>query len=310
MTRKQKEYKYHYTYRITNVVEKKYYYGVHSCNCLPKEDIGVKYFSSSKNKAFKDDIKENPQNYKYKVVKIFSTRKEALEHEIFLHAKFNVGVNKKFYNGAKQTSTGFDTTGLGVYIDEYDNKILITKEEAKNRGLKGATTGKHPWNKDLKMSDEYNALFKIKLKNSGRTYIGENNPNYGKVTPDEVKEKIRLGNLGKTLSDETKQKMSESRSGENHWNYGKNHSEETKTKMRKPKSEEAKENMKKGIAENGGRSGEKNSFYGKKHTEDSIEKMKKPRQKLTCPHCNKIGGNSNMKRYHFDNCKSINLVQI
>ena len=25
---------------------------------------------------------------------------------------------------------------------------------------------------------------------------------------------------------------------------------------------------------------------------------------VTCPHCNKSGGNSGMKRYHFDNCKS------
>lgn len=121
--------KYHYTYRITNIVEKKYYYGVHSCNCLPKEDIGVKYFSSSKNKAFKDDIKENPQNYKYKVVKIFGTRKEALEHEIFLHAKFDVGVNKKFYNGAKQCSTNRDTSGLFPARDKDGNIFMISRDD-------------------------------------------------------------------------------------------------------------------------------------------------------------------------------------
>ena len=63
--------KHHYTYRITNIIEKKYYYGVHSCDCLPKEDIGVKYFSSSKNKEFIKDQKENPQNYKYRLLKYF-----------------------------------------------------------------------------------------------------------------------------------------------------------------------------------------------------------------------------------------------
>jgi len=129
MSRKQKDYKYHYTYRITNIIEKKYYYGVHSCNCLPKEDIGVKYFSSSKNKAFKDDIKENPQNYKYKVVKIFSTRKEALEHEIFLHNKFNVGVNKKFYNESKQGSTNRDTSGLFPARDVDGNIFMISRDD-------------------------------------------------------------------------------------------------------------------------------------------------------------------------------------
>ena len=28
-----------------------------------------------------------------------------------------------------------------------------------------------------------------------------------------------------------------------------------------------------------------------------------PLEKVECPHCGKIGGNSGMKRYHFDNCK-------
>ena len=151
MSRKQKEYKYHYTYRITNIVEKKYYYGVHSCNCLPKEDIGVKYFSSSKNKAFKDDIKENPQNYKYKVVKIFSTRKEALEHEIFLHAKFNVGVNKKFYNGSKQTSTKFDTTGI-TYSDERKKHLswLFSPENNPFYGKKHTEEMKQNMSSDFK----------------------------------------------------------------------------------------------------------------------------------------------------------------
>jgi hypothetical protein len=28
-----------------------------------------------------------------------------------------------------------------------------------------------------------------------------------------------------------------------------------------------------------------------------------PKTKIQCPHCGKWGGSSNMKRYHFDNCK-------
>ncbi len=91
------EMKYHYTYRITNIKEGMYYYGVHSCDCLPKEDIGVRYFSSAK-KEFIKHQKENPQDYKYKVLKIFSTRKEADKHESFLHKKFNVRMHTKFYN--------------------------------------------------------------------------------------------------------------------------------------------------------------------------------------------------------------------
>ena len=77
--------KYHYTYRITNIKEGMHYYGVRSCDCLPKEDIGVKYWSSTKRDGFIDHQKQNPEQYKYKVIKIFGTRVEAIEHEIFLH---------------------------------------------------------------------------------------------------------------------------------------------------------------------------------------------------------------------------------
>lgn len=30
-----------------------------------------------------------------------------------------------------------------------------------------------------------------------------------------------------------------------------------------------------------------------------------PKKRVTCPHCGKEGGEGNMKRYHFDNCKSV-----
>ena len=113
--------KYHYTYRITNIVEKKYYYGVHSCDCLPKEDIGVKYFSSSKNKEFKADIKENPQNYKYKVIKIFENRNNANKHEKFLHEKFDVKSNSKFYNGWNANEK-FTTAGIPK-TEEHKEKL-------------------------------------------------------------------------------------------------------------------------------------------------------------------------------------------
>lgn len=35
----------------------------------------------------------------------------------------------------------------------------------------------------------------------------------------------------------------------------------------------------------------------------SIIRKDKPQQIVTCPHCNKTGGITNMKRYHFNNCK-------
>jgi len=38
--------------------------------------------------------------------------------------------------------------------------------------------------------------------------------------------------------------------------------------------------------------------------------MRKPKSKSQCPHCNKIGGSGIMQRWHFDNCKFLNLEVI
>ena len=119
---------FHYVYRITNLKENKYYYGCRSSKIEPKLDLGIKYFSSSKNKELIKDQKVNPQDYKYKIIKIFKTRREAIEHEIFLHNKFNVGINESFYNKAKQTSTGYDTFGT-TKSEEFKRNI-----SEKNKG--------------------------------------------------------------------------------------------------------------------------------------------------------------------------------
>ena len=52
------------------------------------------------------------------------------------------------------------------------------------------------------------------------------------------------GSSGISLSDETKKKISQSLSGENHPMFGKTHTEDSLSKMRKPRSEEAKMRMK------------------------------------------------------------------
>ncbi len=118
--------KYHYTYRITNKIKNKHYYGVRSSNIKPKEDIGIKYFSSSTDQMFMNDQKENTHNYKYKVVKVFSTRKEAEIFETYLHEKFNVQINESFYNKAKNTLMGFSVEGR-KQSPEHKAKITLTK---------------------------------------------------------------------------------------------------------------------------------------------------------------------------------------
>jgi len=227
--------KYNYVYRIKNKILNKHYYGVRGCNAEPKLDLGVKYFSSSYDEEFRNDQKNHPENYKYKIVRICSTRDEADALEIKLQEKFNVGINESFYNKATRTSTGFTFSG-GKHTPETRLKI----SEAK--------TG-------VPLSDEH----KQKLSEAK---TGENHPMYGKELSAEHKQKLSEAHKGVPLSDEHKQKLSEA-------NKGAKHTPETKQKM-----SEANKGVPKG-----------------------------PQEQVQCPHCGKIGGISNMKRYHFDNCK-------
>lgn len=144
MTVKQK---YHYVYRIKNIISNKHYYGCRSTNTLPTNDLGIKYFSSSTDNEFISDQRANPRNYKYIVVRLFNTRVEAMSFETMLHNKFNVGRNPNFYNKVKQTSIGFDTSGI----------TLITEEQRKIKSEK----------------------WKLDNPNNYRDSSGINNPMYG-----------------------------------------------------------------------------------------------------------------------------------
>ena len=131
--------KKHYVYRISNIILKKHYYGSRSCSIDPKNDLGIKYFSSSSDKDFKEDQIKNKENYKYKIIKIFDNRVDALELEVKLHKKFNVGMNGMFYNKVAQTSVGFDSTGKVSVKDSKGNTFQVSKNDP--RYLSGELVG-------------------------------------------------------------------------------------------------------------------------------------------------------------------------
>jgi hypothetical protein len=142
----------HYVYRITNILLNKHYYGSRSCKCQPKNDLGIKYFSSSLDKDFIKDQKKHPEHYLYKIIRICENRKDAYKLEIKLHEKFDVGINESFYNRCKATSTRFSYDPTGK---------KLSKEHRK------------------KMSDA----------RKGK-YVGENSPNYGKHLSEKTRNKL------------------------------------------------------------------------------------------------------------------------
>lgn len=117
--------KTHYVYQITEISSAKKYIGVRTCKGEPKDDLGVVYFSSSTDKDFIKNQKTNHNNYKYEILNIHSCRQDAIDDEIKLHELYDVGNNPNFFNKSKQTSSGFDTSGCTVAIDNCGNRILV-----------------------------------------------------------------------------------------------------------------------------------------------------------------------------------------
>ena len=185
--------KMHYVYRITNTQENKHYYGVRSSKINPKLDLGIKYFSSSSDKEFINEQQENRHIFKYKIVKQFDSRKEAVCLEIKLHNKFDVAKNESFYNRAKQTSTGFDPTRTKI-SEETKKKISIA-----NKGKKQSEEQKQ--NKSKSMLGR-------KLPESTKENMKKAHQNRSKDNEEKRCNKISEKMKGIKRSAETKEKMS------------------------------------------------------------------------------------------------------
>jgi predicted GIY-YIG superfamily endonuclease len=107
--------------------------------------------------------------------------------------------------------------------------------------------------------------------------------NKGLTWSDEYKEKTKINVSILWENPEYRKHMSDAHKGQVCPMKGKKHSVETIEKMRLTK-------------------------LGKKQSQETIEKRSvqlrgKSVAKVTCPHCEKIGGIGAMKLWHFDNCK-------
>jgi len=128
----------HYVYLLSSKIEERHYIGVRSCLGNIGDDS---YIGSSS--CMTDFDKSNCNKI---IIKRFNTRKEAVEHEVLLHKEFDVSNNKLFWNKAKQTNTGFDTTGRKMSIEEREKRGVIQKRRF--------ATGAHP-TRGRKLSKEH-----------------------------------------------------------------------------------------------------------------------------------------------------------
>lgn len=246
----------HYVYQITNKMDGKYYIGVRSCEIDPGDDIGVKYFSSSKDKTFQNDQRNNPQYYLYEVIEKFETRELANKLEEVIHKRLCVSNDEMSYNLCNAPNN-FNFSGR-IHSDK--TKIKMSNAH------KGKT------------------LSKIHKKNIKNSHIG-------KRLSEKTKTKISRSHFGLKHSDDTKFKLRQI-------NLGKNHSNETKIKMSNIRigmklSDETKRKISISLT-----AVSKSDIHRKR-----ISETLKNNPKIICPWCKKIGDVSNMKRWHFSNCK-------
>ena len=204
---------FHYCYLITNIEENKFYIGVRSCNCKPQEDLGIKYFSSSLNKLFKQEQKDYSERFEYQVLQIFNDRISAANYEISLHQKYEVGSNSLFYNKVKQTNTGFDRTGI------------ITSEKTRKKQSE-AKIGKETWNKGK--IGIYSNETRKKISDAAKKQIQSDESNLkrsktlqGRFFSEEHRKKISEGNLGKKRTKEQNKANAERTRGKS-WYSSKN----------------------------------------------------------------------------------------
>ena len=123
-----KDKKYHYVYNIKELSSNRNYIGVRSCNCLPEQDLGIKYFSSSTDKEFIVNQKINPANYKYEILSLYETKQLAINEECRLHELYNVDTNSNYINRAKNTPN-FNINDKIPVKDINDNIILCDKDD-------------------------------------------------------------------------------------------------------------------------------------------------------------------------------------
>lgn len=195
-------YAHNYTYLITNTTNGMKYIGVRSCACLPENDS---YMGSSKylSEAIDND---GSDNFTKEILSDYDTRLDAANEEIRLHNLYDVAVNPEYYNKAKNTSTGFDCTG-------------ISKSDETRAKLRLAWETRAPVTEETRRKMSESGKNKPEPTIEARKKISD----YMKGRPKSAEHKSKLSDNAKkrpSMSMETRNKLSNLTKGKKWWNNG------------------------------------------------------------------------------------------
>jgi hypothetical protein len=294
----------YYVYRVTSKIDGKHYYGSRKSNQTNYIKDFWKYCTSSKRR---DDIKQNKNNYRVKIIKTFTNSKMCSLYESYLHNYFDVKNNDKFFNECNAPIFYFDTRYHIVIKDGNKGKLIQCSEydpEKHERFVDrtGYTTVK----------DDNGNTFSIKT--SDERY----NKTLYNVNKNQVTVRYKDGDDYFNISTEEFYK--------NRLLYITSTENKHKTVEQRKKCSEGAMNRKRIVCPYCGKEGDASNMKRwhfdnckeKPGNENLIRKSpckgrkfgplkyKRKYKTVICPHCGKEGGIINMKRYHFDNCKEKN----
>lgn len=198
-----------YIYKVTDKETRQFYIG---SQCRVKT-IGVNYFTSSRNKEFRNKFKANPTQFEIKIIGVFADANACvLQENIFIkdNIKNTLCLNKNYTIGK---NVQFTMAGCYGEKNPYYGK---KHSEETRRKLRESHLGKVPANKGKPMTEEQKK--RMSETHKGKHLSEETKRklsiiNKGKFVSEETRKKISLINKGKTFSDEYRRKLSEAHKG-------------------------------------------------------------------------------------------------
>jgi predicted GIY-YIG superfamily endonuclease len=270
--------KTHYTYMITDTLNKKFYFGVRSCYGDPEDD--VEYMSSSK--YVKEAItKFGSENFVKMIADTFSKREDAMEAEERFLKGNRVSRNNNFYNVAIG-SCKFDTQGLTKETSKVIAKASESLKEfwADNKDEMVARI--HHENRDYSKAVGVLNL----VRGTGQSLAKGDSRTEAQIKAqmagaDALRGKTRSAkSIAKQVATQTGRKRPE-------------HSEALKGRVRINNSTSTK-NVSNADVE---------QYLAHGWVLGDVPNKRRKHPIKTCPHCGRQGKGGNMVRYHFDKCK-------
>lgn len=215
-----KSYKYHYFYKITNLINNHFYYGVHNTDNL---DDGYMGSGTRINYAYKEF---GIENFKKEILKYFGTSEEAFEYEAEVVTEELIK-SDECYNVIEGGNYGWEKTKDTISVRDKDGncfRIHKDSEEYKNKIVLPVTIG------HLTVKDDFGNTFYVscddqrylsgELKHCcvGHIHAKDKNGNHYYITKDDPRwmsgELVGMSK-GRKYTEEQKQHVKEGIKGKN-----------------------------------------------------------------------------------------------